>query len=133
MLNGSSLINFATILNLSKHHILTAPLTLNLLWVIISISIVTQQANFYGHSMPSESHAKSSNKNKPDSEKSVISISNDAIVTVPNINIDHGLYQIKEIIFEEDNYLGMVLQDEPNLKSSYKRTLFRQVISPNAP
>lgn len=71
------------------------------------------------------------NKDTPDSHKEVYTAS-DVILSVSSIHLDQEFYQIKEIVFgdEEDS------EDVPYLTihfTSYFRTLFRQVISPNAP
>ena len=71
------------------------------------------------------------NEKTPDSQKQV-SASPDVILSVSSIHLDQEFYQIKEIVFgvEEDS------EDVPHTTenfTSYFRTLFRQVISPNAP
>lgn len=73
----------------------------------------------------------STKKDKQSSEKQVYA-SPDVILSVSSIHLDQEFYQIKEIVFgaEEDS------EDIPHVTehyTSYFRTLFRQVISPNAP
>jgi len=62
----------------------------------------------------------------------VFSASQDVILSVSNIHLDQEFHQIKEIIFgdEKDVYKTPVVAKRI---SSFFKTLFQQVISPNAP
>ena len=75
--------------------------------------------------------ANDSNEESPDSHE-VFIVSQDVILSISSIQLDQEFYQIKEILFGDDESV----ETEPNVverSPSYFRTLFRQVISPNAP
>ncbi len=56
----------------------------------------------------------------------------DAVATTANINLTHPFYFINEILHSEENHEESTCFELPKL-STFFTTLFRQIISPNAP
>ncbi len=62
----------------------------------------------------------------------VVSATQDVFLSVSSIHVDQELYQIKEIVFGDDKkekHTHIITK----YVSSFFKTLFQQVISPNAP
>lgn len=56
----------------------------------------------------------------------------DAVATTANVNLTHQFYFISEILHKEENHEESTYFELPKL-STFFTTLFRQIISPNAP
>lgn len=73
-----------------------------------------------------------SNTNEGQESQKVINVTQDVFLSVSTIQIDQELHQIKEIIFGDDKkekHIHIVTK----YVSSFFKTLFQQIISPNAP
>lgn len=106
-----------------------------LMLVLIGMSVlVYQTAHTYVQSsinVQSKVMDDSGNSESHESQK-VIAATQDVFLSVSNIQLDQGLHQIKEIVFGDDKkekHTHIVTK----YVSSFFKTLFQQVISPNAP
>ncbi len=73
--------------------------------------------------------------NSDDSEgqkQQIVIKSADAVATTANISLTHQFYFINEILHSEENHEESTYFELPKL-STFFTTLFRQIISPNAP
>ena len=70
--------------------------------------------------------------NTDDEQKEIIIKSVEAVSTVAHVNLTHQFYFISEILHKEGDHEESTYFELPKL-STFFTTLFRQIISPNAP
>lgn len=102
--------------------------------LLVTAVLVYHTAQTYVKAVQLTQIEKSSDKadtDTSDSQKEVYA-SADVILSVSSIHLDQEFYQIKEIVFGDEEDSEHVPHITERL-TSYFRTLFRQVISPNAP
>jgi|GEM_PF-3165219 len=104
-----------------------------LVCVTVGTAVIAQQAYLYLPVGQSLVKLKQHKKQHSDNPGDHLDTGTTAIVTTPGVNVHHEYYQIKEIVFDDDPSIGWIHDDRPQPKSSYRQTLFRRVISPNAP
>jgi flagellar basal body-associated protein FliL len=102
-----------------------------IVWVILGSVMVLQQVSATPAVMFSiESSANDNADEKQEAE--IVAVSQAAINSVVGVHLTQALHQIMEIKFEFKN--DPEPEDEVTLfEAGHLRTLFRQVISPNAP
>ena len=106
-----------------------------LLLILVGMSVlVSQTAHTYvQNSIDIEvSDLDDSEKNEGQEPVEMVTTSQDVFLSVSTIHIDQELHQIKEIVFGDDKkekHTHIVTK----YVSSFFKTLFQQVISPNAP
>lgn len=114
----------------SKYNHPTALLLIVLLGMTVLV-YQTSQSYMHVSQVVKTRNTEQSDQQEKGSEQQ-ISLSQDVILSVSNIHLDQEFYQIKEILFGGEENEEEV---PPTIErfTSYFRTLFRQVISPNAP
>ena len=105
-----------------------------LMLILIGMSVLVYQTGQTYVQVASVAHTQTTDgaDEETPATQYVFNISQDVILSVSNIHLDQELHQIKEIIFgdEKDDYSTPVVAKRI---SSFFKTLFQQVISPNAP
>ena len=106
-----------------------------LMLVLIGMSVLVYQTAHTFLQSNVEVHAEiSADSDSAESQESqeIVAVSQDVFLSVSTIHLDQELHQIKEIVFGDD-------KKEKNTPivtkyvASFFKTLFQQVISPNAP
>ena len=119
---------------MSKKSTYKHPSTILMLALIGMSVLVYQTAHTFLQSSV-EVHASITNDaDSPESQESqeIVSATQDVFLSVSTIHVDQELHQIKEIVFGDDKkekHTHIVTK----YVSSFFKTLFQQVISPNAP
>lgn len=109
--------------------------TVILLLILLGMSVLVYQTahTYVQSSLKVESTTNNDTTNSGDQESSdFVSASQDVFLSVSTIQLDQELHQIKEIVFGDDKkekHTHIVTK----YVSSFFKTLFQQVISPNAP
>ncbi len=91
----------------------------------VSMYIIGQQP--FQHHFPKQEKEKKEQKSEE-----IVSVSCEAIVPFLQVSLHHGLYFIFEKVQEEDHQIVSV-PVTPLFNNSFFNTLFRLIISPNAP
>lgn len=106
-------------------------LFLSLIWVILGSAVLVQQVSAAPVASSSIESSTSDDSDEQEEEE-VVSVSQAAINSVVGVHLTQEMHQIMEIRFESKN--DPETEDEVTLfETEHHRTLFRQVISPNAP
>lgn len=80
---------------------------------------------------PSVEVSQESNSGDADDQQTIVKTV-DAVSTAAHVNLTHQFYFITEILHTEENHEESTYFELPKL-STFFTTLFRQIISPNAP
>lgn len=81
---------------------------------------------------PSIELSQDSNSNDADDQQQTIVRTVDAVSTTAHVNLIHQFYFITEILYAEENHKESTYFELPKLNTFFT-TLFRQIISSNAP
>ena len=131
LLEASGLHKFAPCSMKDVIYIVKSQLFLSLIWVILGSAVLVQQVS--ATPVASNSIESSTTDDSDEDEKEeVVSVSQAAINSVVGVHLTQEMHQIMEIRFESKN--DPETEDKVTLfETEHHRTLFRQVISPNAP
>ena len=106
-----------------------------LLGILAAVTILFSQSFYYSLSESDtfiQDEQKSSETKKADDKHEVITSSNVLLSSIAQLNIEKIASFVIEIPFNDGVNFGN-LRPEPGDYNTYFRTLFRQIISPNAP
>ncbi|UII28719.1 hypothetical protein LVD15_09925 [Fulvivirga maritima] len=103
------------------------------LGIIAALVIITSETCYYGYLASQTSSIEvSQDDNGDDGEHAIISISKDAVTSIAHLFIQQVLHFISDIYSASADDVIEIPESIPDF-NSYFRTLFRLIISPNAP
>ncbi len=110
-----------------------------LLVILLGLAVLAYQAGntYVQHQIEAvqvanKTKAQPDDDSAPNETQNILTSAQDVFLSVPGVHIDQEFYQIKEIVFGEHKKIIAIYTEKSGF-TPFFNTLFRQVISPNAP